>query len=127
MKFIFILLVLVFSITASARQYIQCSDSNSFDRFVINLDSDQSTFFYTNGVHLPDDSQIRSLTELSFDRETNESQIFVTSLHSSNLFIEIKKSDLDISSNYLEIDFDFINRDGESIKNFSVACFSSIH
>lgn len=125
-----LLITLLFSSLSWAntqRQYIQCADFNSFDRYVINLDGENSTFFYTNGVHLPDSDQIRFLHDLNFVESNNETFLYSVELPSSNLQILVPASEINGVSQAFEVKLNFINDSNTIFKQIIVSCFSSLH
>lgn len=74
------ILILLVTLSAQARQYIQCSSSDvySFDGLVINLNDVQSTLFVTNGVHLPDEDRVDLLLNLKFVSKSEDSHVYAT-------------------------------------------------
>lgn len=78
MKLITLIALLIFSLPAFSRQYIQCGARDSFNGAVINLDGDNSSLFMTNGVHLPDSDRVDMIKELVFHSEDTQFQNHIT-------------------------------------------------
>lgn len=119
-----ILLALVFvlaSTTSFARQYIQCGTSHSWDRFVINLDGDNSTFFYTNGAH--QDDEIRIIKKL-IAIDTN---IFQTVDNEIVEVVTVPKEVLGKASDYFNVHLSVTRLSDSYNIEMSLVCFSSIH
>lgn len=128
MRFFIVVFVSFFAMAAShAHQYIQCSDNSSFDRYVINLNNEQSTFFYTNGVHLPNDEQINFLTDLFVDSKNETQDIFFANIPSGKIVILIPSIELGHASSYFEVEYQFFNHEQQLSSKQKVGCFSSIH
>lgn len=116
---------MIFSLTVEARQYIQCSNPNTWERFVINLDGDESTFFATNGVHLPDEQRI--LKDLFFERSDNDFTYFVTSSSATKETIIISNDYLNRALSYFVLDLVIRFNTSHEEKIFTLNCFSSIY
>lgn len=113
-------LVLFVSLTAQARQYIQCSSSNiySFDGLVINLNEDQSTLFMTNGVHLPDEDRVDLLMNLNLSSQNQNNYLFKVE---DDSILEIPASVIGQYSNSFSV---YLIQDSYSQQYY---CFSAIY
>lgn len=76
MKTLFLFFILCLSPSLFARQYIQCADDQNFDRFVINLDGENSTLFSTSGVHLPQEDY--RLEKIFFEGQDQDFHVYAT-------------------------------------------------
>lgn len=125
MKYLLVLLT-VFASEAFSRQYIQCSDYNSWDRVVVNLDGEKSTLFMTNGVHLPPEDQIRILKDLKKYSETATEEVYKTSGETIDTVI-VPKEHIGVASSYFEITLKHENVVRNLSRERQMGCFSSIH
>lgn len=118
MKKIFIALLL--SLTASARQYIQCrpADSYSTNGLVLNLNKTQSTMLKTNGVQIPNEDRNSSLININI---VPGKENFTTYKSEEDELIEIYNEFVDQYSNHFNINL--LNNSGKT----KYACFSSIY
>lgn len=119
-------LFIMFSNTAIARQYIQCSDSHSWERLVVNLDGDKSTLFQTNGVHLP--GEVRVLKKLKLDSiDQNQSLHIYKTISTDGVFetIVIPSEFINIRTNFMEITLVRDNGNYKQEKEF--ICYSAIY
>ncbi len=119
-----LLIALLLSTAASARQYIQCADSNSWDRTVINLDGENSTLFMTTGVHDPD--ELRILKDLDFVG-TDESFTTYKTAGVIEETVVIPNESIGVASSYFEVEITLKNTQNQAQRTRSVGCFSSIH
>jgi hypothetical protein len=125
MKILALLTVITFSLPAFSRIYIQCADSNSWDRAVINLNGDQSTLFMTNGVHLPD--EIRVLKDLSLVSESTQELVYETTDGNIKDVVFIPVEDMQSSPNYFMVDLQHTRISSGYSQTRSMSCFSSTH
>jgi len=119
-----LLITLLLTTAANARQYIQCADSYSWDRTVINLDGEDSTLFMTTGLHDPD--ELRILKDLEF---VAQGESFVT-YKTAGLIEEtvvIPNEFVGIASNYFQVEIKQRNTQSNYEVTKSLGCFSSIH
>lgn len=119
-----LLITLLITTAASARQYIQCSDMNSWDRTVINLDGEESTLFMTTGLQDPD--ELRVLKELNFVAEDE----FVTTYKTDGQIEEIvtiPNEFIGVATSYLEVEITLRNIQSNHEVTKSLGCFSSIY
>jgi hypothetical protein len=123
MKLLFVLIALT-AATAHARQYIQCSDAQSWDRMVINLDGDDSTLFMTTGLQDPDALNI--LKPLKLVDVTSSHHFFKTEGDIQEL-IQITSSDLGVASQYFDIMITYTNVISGQTSTKQMGCFSSLY
>jgi hypothetical protein len=127
MKASIVFLLFLVTSTAFARQYIQCSDLDSWDRAVVNLNGDASTLFMTNGVHLPDDEQINVLKALYFSENTTTHAVFVTDEGSVKDIIKVPLKAIGQYSSYVEVIFAHQNINSGYTYERVMYCFSAIY
>ena len=120
----FLLALLITLSTAHARQYIQCADSQSWDRTVINLNGDESTLFMTTGVH--DTDALNILKPLKLVEITGTHHYFGTDGVIQE-FIELKNEDFGRASQYFEVNFTIKNMNSGESRTKTLGCFSSIY
>ena len=119
-----LLALLLLNTTAYGRQYIQCADSNSWDRIVINLDGENSTLFMTTGVHDPDAQN--TLKPLKLVEITDTHHYFQTEGEIQES-IELSNADFGRASQYFQVHVTrTLVASGES-KSKQLGCFSSIY
>lgn len=127
MRILLCLLALSLYITVEARQYIQCSQIDSFESVVVNLNGEQSTLFLTQGVHLPDGVNVlKSIKKLE---ENDEFDIY-HSIDQDSAILErifIPVEIIDTASNYFNIVIEFINLETDFSMDVEYSCFSSIY
>jgi hypothetical protein len=114
------ILIILLSLSAQARQYIQCSSSDvySFDGLVINLNNEQSTLFKTNGVHLPDEDREEYLLDLNFVSKTVDVYTYETE---DKVKLEVPTSVIGEYSNSFSV---FLSKGSHSKEYY---CFSAIY
>jgi hypothetical protein len=125
MKILILLLVSTLSMPAFSRVYIQCADSNSWDRAVINLNQDQSTLFMTNGVHLPD--EIRVLKDLNLIFESQTQLIYETSEGNIKDKVFIPLEQMQANPNYFTVKIEHTKTNSGYTQSRIMGCFSSVH
>lgn len=115
-----LILALSISLTASARQYIQCRPADSFSTngIVLNLNDTQSTLLRTNGVQIPDEDRNSSLVNIQLMQAQEN---FTTYKSEEGELIQIPNEFIGQYSNHFNINI-FI----DSTKS-SYSCFSSIY
>jgi len=123
----FKLIIALFTLStiASARQYIQCAHPNSWDRAVINLNGDQSTYFMTTGVHDPD--EIRVLKTLELSVLGDDFNVYTTSTGPVREEITIATEYIDRALGYFPVSLKLIKLDSGYSQTIQMGCFSSIH
>lgn len=125
-----VVLVLLISLSASARQYMQCSpvgDIYSFDRIVINLNDTQSTLFITNGVHLPDSDRIEKLKKINFAGNQGEFTIYKSQNEQTQEILKIPTEIIGEYSNYFKVLFTVVKRSNGAELKKEFSCFSAIY
>ena len=125
MKILALLSVMAFSLPAMARVYIQCADSNSWNRAVINLNGDESTLFMTNGVHLP--NELRVLKDLSLVAESADELVYETNDGNIKDVVFIPVRDMQSSPNYFQVDLQHTRISSGYSQIRVMSCFSSTH
>ena len=125
MKSLVLLLALAFSSQVFARQYMQCADEHTWNRAVINLDGENSTFFLTNGVHLPDERRL--LKKITFEEEVDDLHIYRIEDKNNEVKIEIPSDVIGTFNN----NFTIILRGKKNNSKYSyvseMRCFSAIY
>lgn len=120
-----LLLCVLFSSAASARQYIQCADTHSWDRAVVNLDGENSSLFMTNGVHIPD--EVRVLKKLFWVEEVGDKVKYATNEGKVIEELLIPQDVIGKYSSYFEIQMTLSYRDNSYARTKNMACFSAIY
>ncbi len=128
MRYLF-LVVLFFCNSLMARQYIQCSELNSKNSIVINLNGLESSIFlsseddYHNGIGV--------LKRITFEKKYfNEQLREVFHVYSANEIsgtrevLHINEKDIGVTSNYLEVELE-INKVNKKAF-YSLICYSSL-
>lgn len=123
-----ILMALLVSVSAQARQYMQCAPmySNSTDRLVISLDGENSTLFMTSGL-MTDwdlDPEIRVLKKLVFTSKGNGFHTYKTQGSVMDV-INIPSEAIGEYSSYIEIKVEHIS--DSNTRSVEMSCFSSIY
>ncbi len=127
MRIQLIILLLIISPLSMARQYIQCSVSDSWDRAVINLNHQQPTLYMTNGVHLPDGCQISTLKDLFWINNSENHAHYETKEGQVIELIAIPLNVLGRALSFFEVDFTHLRIDASYQYSRKMQCFSSIH
>ena len=125
-----VVLVLLISLSASARQYMQCApvgDIYSFDRIVINLNDTQSTLFLTNGVHLPDADRIETLKKINYSGEQGQFTIYKSQSEQTQEILEIPTQIIGEYSNYFKVLFTVVKSSNGAKLTKEFSCFSAIY
>lgn len=125
MKTILLVALMAISVPAFSRQYIQCGDSDSWDRAVVNLNGDESTLFMTTGVHDPD--ELRILKDLNFDSETATEVIYRTNDGPVVEYVSIPLEAIGVYSNYLVVTISHTNTSSGYTQSRQMSCFSAIY
>ena len=119
-----LLAALLLSMSVHARQYIQCSDANSWDRMVVNLDAENSTLFMTTGVHDPDALNI--LKDLKLAASNESFHIYETQGEIIES-IEIPNEFIDVYANYFLVQMTLTNSSTGSSRTRQMSCFSALY
>lgn len=127
MKLSILLILLVISAPAMARQYIQCGVTNSWDGAVINLDGDNSTLFMTNGVHLPDEDRIDLLKDLYFDSKNETHTVYVTDQGKIKDVVKVPNNVIGKYSSSFEVIMGHVNTENGYSRERVMYCFSAIY
>jgi hypothetical protein len=122
MKSLILAFVLVFSSSAFARQYIQCSsmDSSTTDVAVMNLTTEEfGTFFISSGMQ--NDEAERFLMKIVFDKKVNGKHIYKIDSDLATGTVTIDSASVGVVSNSVRVDLSF--------NGFGVeySCFSRIY
>ncbi len=127
MRNILVVLGLLLSVSVSARQYIQCSEADSYSTngFVINLNGDDSTYFATNGVHLPDEHRI--LKDLFFVGVNDEVHTYETKEGPIRELINIPTEFIGKATSYLPVELVLTRLSDNYTRSFELSCFSSVY
>ena len=128
MKTMAILIALLCTTAAHARQYIQCAEDYTFNRVVINLDGDNSTIFLTNGVHRPDEQRV--IKDLKYITTKDSNVIYSTFEGSSKETILIPEQFINVASNYFQIEMQvevILKSNFQKYYDMKLSCFSSLH
>lgn len=118
-------LLIIMTNLAHARQYIQCALGTSDQRVVLNLDGVNSTYYFVNGVHLPD--PVTRLKGLKFVGSNSKVHVFKTEVGNIREVAYIPSEYIDRAVSYMEVvikQFDLVKK--RSVKR-RWGCFSSIH
>ncbi|MCT4641363.1 MAG: hypothetical protein N4A33_03630 [Bacteriovoracaceae bacterium] len=129
MKAILLILLLICS-NAFSRQYIQCRAHNtphSFDSIVINLNTNDSTLYITNGVHLPDTDRVSILKQLSFVEIKDEYHLFQANDGKTQEMIAIRAQDIGVASSYFEVEMKITKLSNNDSMTKVYGCFSSLY
>lgn len=126
MKSLLLVLAIVLSSSAFARQYIQCGDRTSWDGAVINLDGDNSTLFMTNGVHLPDEDRVDMLKDLQFEIKDATHSTFVTDGTVKD-YVKVPNDVIGKYSNSFEVIMGHLNTVTGYTRERIMYCFSAIY
>lgn len=118
---------LLLSSSAFARQYIQCADSNSFERAVINLNDNQSTLFMTNGVHLPDEQRVEVLKDLNEVNTDENFTTFETNLGNVQDILKIPTAIIGEFSSYFQVELTHKRIDSGYERSRVMSCYSAIY
>jgi hypothetical protein len=115
---------------ASARQYIQCALPDTWDRAVINLDGENSTFFMTNGVHLPD--EIRVLKGIELLSEDSEHTVYQTRQEDNQRYgirekISIPSPFINIPANSFDVELTIQRESDGYSQRLTLDCFSALY
>jgi hypothetical protein len=124
-----VVLILLISLSASARQYIQCAsgDVHSFDGLVINLNDKQSTLFITNGVHLPDQDRIEELKKISFIGVEGKYNLYQAQDEKTKEVLRVPTDVVGEYSNYFKVLFSVVKLPNGSEYRKDYSCFSAIY
>jgi hypothetical protein len=122
MKYLTIVL-LITALNASARQYIQCAVSDSFDRAVINLDGENSTLFMTTGVHDP--NEIRVLKKLRLDEVTTTHHFYISHDQNSTETLMIPNEIIGEYASSFVVNFNHERNDYQFSRD--MYCYSAIY
>lgn len=122
MKSLILAFVLVFSTSAFARQYIQCTsmDYRTTDVAVMNLTTEKNgTFFISSGMQ--NDESERLLMKIVFDKKQNGKHIYNIDHSDITGTVTIDSASVGIVSNSVRVDLSF--------NGFGVeySCFSRIY
>lgn len=129
MSKIYLVAALLLSFSAQARQYIQCAslDINSWDRMVINLNDSESTLFMTNGVHLPDEDQLRILKPIHFVESNDQVTVYQARDQYTQETLRIPTEWVNRASTFFYVDVELLSLVDGRKESFKVSCFSSIY
>ena len=122
MKSLILAFVLVFSSSAFARQYIQCSsmDYRTTDVAVMNLTTPEyGTFFISSGMQ--NDESERLLMKIVFDKELNGKHIYNIEHTTVTGTVSIDSASVGVMSNFVRVDLNF---NGYGVE---YSCFSRIY
>lgn len=127
MKSLIIILSIVLSSSAFARQYIQCGDRTSWDGAVINLDGENSTLFMTNGVHLPDEDRVDMLKDLFFKGESSSHAIYETNTGRIKDYVKVPLEIIGKYSSSFEVIMGHLNTENGYTRERVMYCFSALY
>lgn len=122
MKTTLVALLLTFSSTVFARQYIQCStmDSNSTDVMVVNLQTEQGgTLFISSGMQ--NDESERLLVNIEFDKIEKKHHVYKVVGEAGEGFVKVPSEAIGKSSNFVMVDLSF------NSYYFTFSCFARIY
>ena len=116
-----LVLGLMLSSSAFARQYIQCGMADSSDVMVVNLQDPgkQSTLFISSGMENPDDERI--LVNIEFDKVDGKHTVYkvVGELGDGN--VAVPNEVIGKSANSVAVELNFADL------SFTYSCFSRIY
>jgi hypothetical protein len=122
MKSLILAFVLVFSSSAFARQYIQCTslDYSTTDVAVMNLTTEEyGTFFISSGMQ--NDESERFLMKIEFDKKENGKHIYKIVNDRVTGTVTIDSASVGVVSNFVRVDLSFNGFGAE------YSCFSRIY
>lgn len=122
MKSLILLVAVVFSSTAFARQYMQCNsiDMNTTDVAVVNLTTvNGGTLFISSGMQNPEDERI--LFNIALSDVEEGKHIYGITNSEANGFVVIDSAIIGKSTNYTVVD---LNLNGYQI---TYSCFARIY
>lgn len=114
--------VVLFSSSAFARQYVQCSskDHSTTDVMVVNLQTENGgTLFISSGMQ--NDESERLLMKLEFAKKENGKHFYNIVHDTATGYITMKSNDVGISSNFVTVDLYF------GSYHFEYSCFARIY
>lgn len=110
-------LLLLVTLNAEARTYMQCAGSGS-DRAVVNVDGANSTLFMTSGVDDP--NEIRILKKIKIHLETETNVDFMS--EDEELLISVPKKAIGQILNYFKVTLTFLDSDYD----YNLTCYSNV-
>lgn len=120
MKFLTLTFLLVFSSTAFARQYIQCSSSETSDVMVVNLQTDNGgTLFISSGMQNPEDERV--LVDIAFAEKKNGKHYYKVIDDMAQGSVSVPSNLIGKATSYLPVELVFNGY------NASFSCFASIY
>lgn len=118
MKLLLSLFIFVGSVTASARQYTQCSSNSPELYSVINLSQKkEGTLYLTLGAETND----RSLSHIVLKEETADKMIYDVYGKTFQGILEVPSNLMGLNSDYIEVKFT------ESDATYNFTCFTRNH
>lgn len=136
MSKIVVALGLLLSLNAFAkRQYIQCgiaNRTNDTTGVVINLDSEKSTLYITNGIKKVSDieltlKELKEIGEVDGQIKFETGKVKIRGLGNTKETLFIDKKNINLASQYLEVTMIRTNLDNGYELEVLLGCFSSIH
>lgn len=119
MKSLILVLTLLLSTSAFARQYIQCATQGS-DVAVVNLLTEQSgTLFLSSGMENPDDERL--LVNIELEKVKQGFHTYKVINENGEGSVHVPSSIINKSANNVKVDLTF------SEYSFSYLCFSRIY
>lgn len=122
MKTLLLVLSLLLSTSAFARQYMQCSivDSDSTDVMVVNLTTEQGgTLFLSSGMQNPEDERI--LVKIQLDKIEGGEHIYKVINEEGEGKVAIPSSVIGARSDFFKVDLIFAGY------SFTYSCFARIY
>lgn len=114
--------VVLFSSSAFARQYVQCSskDHNTTDVMVVNLQTENGgTVFLSSGMQ--NDESERLLMNIAFAKKENGKHFYNIVHEGASGYLTIDSKEIGKYSDYLKVEFFF----GQY--SFKYSCFAAIY
>jgi len=122
MKTLLLVLSLLLSTSAFARQYMQCSivDTDSTDVMVVNLTTEQGgTLFLSSGMQNPEDERI--LVKIQLDKIEGGEHIYKVINEEGEGKVAIPSSVIGTRSDFFKVDLIFAGY------SFTYSCFARIY